>query len=68
MKKQGLHLKSVELWFHIIIWCHPIWRHTGRAASSPSDAMRIAVASLGWALSFNIIKDSLIKDSFKSQN
>ena len=23
MKQQGLNHKSVELWFHIIIWCHP---------------------------------------------
>ena len=23
MKKQGLHHSSVELWFHVIIWCHP---------------------------------------------
>ena len=22
-KKKGIHHKSVELWFHIIIWCHP---------------------------------------------
>ena len=25
MKKQGLYYKSVELWFHIIVWCHPKW-------------------------------------------
>ena len=37
MKKHGLHHKSVELWYHIIIWRHP-----GRATLSnprpPSDA------------------------------
>ena len=22
-KNKGLHHKSVELWFHIIVWCHP---------------------------------------------
>ena len=30
MKKQGLYHKSVELWFHIMIWCHP-----GRTAPLP---------------------------------
>ena len=23
MKQKGLHRKSEELWFHIMIWCHP---------------------------------------------
>ena len=27
MKKQGLHNKSVELWFYITIWFHPKWYH-----------------------------------------
>ena len=42
-KKQGFHHKSVELWFHIIIWCPPNgvtpkWCHPGRAALPPSYA------------------------------
>ena len=26
-KKKDIYHKSVELWFHIIIWCHPKWCH-----------------------------------------
>ena len=40
-KKQGLYYKSVELWFHIIVWCHPKWWHPKKvspwaAAFSPA--------------------------------
>ena len=45
MKKQGLHHKSVQLWFHIIIWCHSKWCYpkvvspgAGRPPPPPSDA------------------------------
>ena len=42
-KKKGIHLKSVELWFHIIIWCYPKWCHPkmvtpGADRPPPSDA------------------------------
>ena len=30
--KKSLDQKSVELWFHIIIRCHPKWCNPGRAA------------------------------------
>ena len=46
MKKQGLHHKSVELWFHIIIWCHPKWGRPGRAAPLPPLATTLAGALL----------------------
>ena len=49
MKKQGLHHKSVEFWFHVIIWCHPKWCHPKRAAS-PSDAIASAPLAMPMAL------------------
>ena len=43
MKKQGLYPKSVELWFHIMIWCHskrchPKMVSPGAGPPSISDA------------------------------
>ena len=38
MKKQGIHHKSVELWFHIIIWCYPKMVSPGAGRPPPSYA------------------------------
>ena len=39
MKKHGFHLMSVELWFHIMIRCHPkmVSPGAGRPPSYASD-------------------------------
>ena len=38
MKKQGLHHKLVELWFHIVIWWHPEMLSLGASCPTPSYA------------------------------
>ena len=37
LKKKGIH-KLVELWFHIITWCHPKMVTPGAGRHPPSDA------------------------------
>ena len=53
MTKRGLHHKSGELWFHIIIWCHPKWCHPkmvtpGQAAPSAPLATPLHIIAFGY--------------------
>ena len=51
MKKQDLHLKSVELRLHIITWCHSKRCLPGRTAPpTPSDATTSAPLATPMAL------------------
>ena len=68
---QGLHHKSVELWFHIIIWCHPQMVSLG-AGRPPSNTTDSWVLYLGSALELSsllvYISDGVLETGLGSRD